>query len=193
MARPRAFDRDQVLDIAVDVFREKGFDGTTTDDLVNAMKIGRQSLYATFGDKRSLYLEALRRYNTDSVTDQVATAGQASSPLGGIEAVLMRFVGADPGRTANACLGVSAICEFGTSDADIQRINQDSGRSLHRFLERTLGEARELGEIAPSVEPKAAAQFIAATLMGMKVAARAGADPATLQNIAQLAMRSLSH
>lgn len=191
MARPRAFDRDQVLDLAIDTFREKGFDGTSTEDLVCAMKIGRQSLYATFGDKRSLYLEALRRYNASSVGDHIETARQASSPIHAIESILLGFAEQTPGTPATACLGVSAICEFGTSDAEVSRISHESGRALQRFLERTLAEARELGEIAPTVEPKAAAQFIAATLMGMKVSARAGAAPNTLRNIARFALRSL--
>ena len=51
MARNKEFDRDDALDAAIGVFREHGFEGTSTDMLVRAMKIGRQSLYYTFGDK----------------------------------------------------------------------------------------------------------------------------------------------
>jgi AcrR family transcriptional regulator len=69
MARPREFDRDEAVRLAIDVFREKGFEGTSTDDLLCAMGIGRQSMYDTFGDKRGLYIEALRRYNAESVAE----------------------------------------------------------------------------------------------------------------------------
>ena len=62
MARPRAFDEDQVLDAAIDVFREHGFEGTSAEMLVRALRIGRQSLYDTFGDKWRLYLSSVRRY-----------------------------------------------------------------------------------------------------------------------------------
>lgn len=191
MARPRAFDRDQVLDIAVNVFREKGFDGTSTEDLVTAMKIGRQSLYATFGDKRSLYLEALQRYNSVSVSEHIAAARQAASPIEVIESLLLHFAEPGSGVAATACLGVNSICEFGTSDADVSRITHESGQALQRFLERTLLASRDLGEIDATVDPKAAAQFIAATLVGMKVSARSGANAATLRNIARFALRSL--
>jgi len=191
MARPRAFDRDQVLDIAIEVFRQKGFDGTSTDDLINAMQIGRQSLYATFGDKRSLYLEALRRYNTNSIVDLLDARRDATSPRQTIEALLLAFAEQAGQPAASACLGVNSICEFGTSDDDVVRINHESGQTLQRFLERNLREAQSLGEVDKTLDPRGAAQFIAVTLMGMKVSARAGADAATLRNIAQMALRSL--
>jgi AcrR family transcriptional regulator len=191
MARPRAFDRDQVLDVAVSVFREKGFDGTSMDDLVTAMNIGRQSLYSTFGDKRALYLEALQRYNSGSVSDRIRAARQAASPIKVIESLLLGFAEQGSDAAIAACLGVNAICEFGASDADVSRITRESGHSLQRFLERTLRESRALGEIDDAVDPKAAAQFVAATLTGMKVSARGGADAGTLRNIARFALRSL--
>jgi hypothetical protein len=55
MARPREFDPDAALDGAIGVFREHGCEGSSAQMLVDAMGIGRQSLYATFGDKWQLY------------------------------------------------------------------------------------------------------------------------------------------
>jgi TetR/AcrR family transcriptional repressor of nem operon len=62
MARPREFDREEALERATGVFWAKGYASTSTDDLLTAMGIGRQSLYNAFQDKRALYLEALERY-----------------------------------------------------------------------------------------------------------------------------------
>jgi len=60
--RPRKFDEGDALDAALRTFWAKGYDGTTVDDLVEAMGIGRPSLYATFGDKDSLFFRCLERY-----------------------------------------------------------------------------------------------------------------------------------
>lgn len=60
--RPRSFDQTEALDAAVLVFWEKGFDGASIEDLTTAMGISRPSLYATFGNKRSLFIDAIDRY-----------------------------------------------------------------------------------------------------------------------------------
>lgn len=60
--RPRSFDETGALEKATRVFRSKGYDGATIDDLVAGMGVGRPSLYAVFGDKRAIFMRALRAY-----------------------------------------------------------------------------------------------------------------------------------
>src|SRR6476469_4508660 len=60
--RPRSFDEKQALEKATKVFRSKGYDGVTIDDLVAGMGVGRPSLYAVFGDKRTIFLRVLKAY-----------------------------------------------------------------------------------------------------------------------------------
>src|SRR5579884_1444892 len=60
--RPRSFDEREALEKAIQVFWSKGYDGVTIDDLVDGMGVGRPSLYAVFGDKRTLFLRVLRAY-----------------------------------------------------------------------------------------------------------------------------------
>ena len=60
--RPRTFDESEALEKATQVFWSKGYDGVTIDDLVEGMGVGRPSLYAVFGDKRTLFLRVLRAY-----------------------------------------------------------------------------------------------------------------------------------
>lgn len=60
--RPRNFDEDDALKKATQVFWSKGYDGVTIDDLVEGMGVGRPSLYAVFGDKRAIFLRALKAY-----------------------------------------------------------------------------------------------------------------------------------
>src|SRR5688500_13596233 len=60
--RPRSFDRDTALGQAMEVFWAKGYEGTSISDLTEAMGINPPSLYAAFGDKERLFLEAIDRY-----------------------------------------------------------------------------------------------------------------------------------
>jgi TetR/AcrR family transcriptional regulator, transcriptional repressor for nem operon len=192
MARPRNFDKDQVLDAAIGVFRTKGFEGTSTEDLVIAMGIGRQSLYGAFGDKRSLYLEALHRYIAQSIGELVEAARDVDSPIKAVESMLFYFVEHQAAPGSAGCLGVNAICEFGTSDPEVSRIVAESGHRLERTLERLLTDAKAQKELNQALKPKEAAQFVVTALTGMKVAARGGASPSSLRNVAHYTLRSLS-
>jgi len=60
--RPRNFDETGALEKATQVFRSKGYDGTTIDDLVAGMGVVRPTLYVAFGDKRAIFLRALMAY-----------------------------------------------------------------------------------------------------------------------------------
>jgi TetR/AcrR family transcriptional repressor of nem operon len=191
MARPKEFERDTALDSAIAIFCDHGFEGTSTDALLDKMGISRQSLYDTFGDKRRLYLEALQRYVQDGVAIQIAVLNAPPSPLKGIEAVLLAMASKASVAGAPSCMGIGATCEFGQSDAEVSALIGASGKRLLSALERRLAEAKTKGEVGKDVDQRAAAQFVKATIAGMKLAARGGATGDTLRNIARMALRSL--
>lgn len=190
MARPKEFDRDTALKAAIEVFWTKGFAGASTDDLTAAMGIGRQSLYDTFGDKRRLYLEALSRYNTENVAGHLADLGAAPSATEAIKTLLLRFANEPQAQRARGCLGVNAICEFG-QDPDVLATGKASHDLLETGLVRLLEGGKADGDVAPTVDAKAAALFIAATLSGLKVQAKAGMPVEALRQVAAFAVDSL--
>jgi TetR/AcrR family transcriptional repressor of nem operon len=191
MARPREFDRDEALKHAISVFWAKGFEAASTEDLLAAMKIGRQSLYDTFGDKRRLYLEALGRYQAVSVANQIALLESETSPLAGIRKMLMAMANADPAFRALGCMGVGAISEFGQVDAEINGMSHSSAQVLQTALEKALRKARSEREIGADVDVGAAANFIQSTMLGLKVSAKAGLGTTGLRQIVDFAMEAL--
>jgi TetR/AcrR family transcriptional repressor of nem operon len=191
MARPREFDREEVLEEAIKVFADHGFGGTSTDVLLKAMGISRQSMYDTFGDKRRLYLEALQRYSAGSVSTIIRSLNTGPSPLKGLEAALLAFASRPSAEAALGCMGVSSACEFGRSDREIAVANEASARTLQAALERIIADGKASGEVGSDVDVRTAAQFIGVTLSGMKVAARGGVPAGTLRDIARMAIRSL--
>ena len=193
MARTKEFDRDEALQAAIGVFCEKGYAAASTDELMRAMNISRQSMYDTFGDKRHLYLEAFRRYVADSIDEQIACLDKSSSPIAGIEKMLLVFAMRAERDGIVGCMGVNAICEFGRSDAEVTSLGDTEGVRLTAALEHALRRAKSKKEIRKTLKESAAAQFMRATLSGMKVAAKAGADASALKSIAHFAMRSLTN
>lgn len=191
MARPKEFEREDVLEEAIKVFSDRGFAGASTDAVLEAMHISRQSMYDTFGGKRQLYLEALSRYNADSIAAIVQSVESAVTPLAGIAAALLDFAARPASGAALGCLGVGSICEFGVSDAEVAQVNEAGAHRLAKTFERALAAAQRAGAVGADLNVRSAAQFILAVLTGMKVAARGGATRPALREMARMALRSL--
>src|SRR5260221_12873587 len=110
MARPKEFDVQAALDVAKAVFWDKGYEATSTEDLRLAMGIGRQSFYDSFGGKRQIFIEVLRRYNADGIQSTIARLNRASSPVAGLSDLLLSFSKEKPSRRALGCMGIAAMC-----------------------------------------------------------------------------------
>ena len=191
MARPKEFESEAALNEAIDLFSKHGFEGTSTDELMRVMRISRQSMYDTFGDKRQLYLASLQHYTARSVSNQIQGLSSAQSAVKGLEAVLDLAVSQAIDDKEPKCLGISAICEFGRSEPDITIIYDMASKTLLSAFERRISEAKSCAEIDKGVNVQIAAQFMMATLTGIRVAARAGASPDSLRGITRMAMRAL--
>jgi len=190
MARPKEFDRDLALQKAMMVFWEKGYAATSAADLVQAMGIGRQSLYDTFGDKHQLYLEALALYSEASVAELVQSM-RAARPLEAIEAMLMAFAARPEQQNALGCMGINSICELGLQDEAVNAVRERSGAPLRASLIALLEQAKTAGDADPGLDAAAGADFILATLAGMKVIAKGGADAQALRSVGALAVQAL--
>ena len=173
------------------VFWAKGYAGTSTDDLLEAMSIGRQSMYAAFGDKRTLYVEALQRYQQDSVMGHLERLRSAPSPIAGIENLLLGLIAVDYDTRLLGCMGVGSIGEFGTTDAALTALRARSGAVLFKALVKQLHAAQNAGEIDPSLDAERAAKFVQTTMQGIQVAARAGASVEALRDLALFAVERL--
>jgi TetR/AcrR family transcriptional regulator, transcriptional repressor for nem operon len=191
MARPKEFDRDVAVERAMSVFWSKGYAATSTDDLLQAMEIGRQSMYDTFGDKRRLYVEALDRYQLESVAGHIRRLRSIASPLAGIEALLVGVISSDRTTREKGCMGVGAICEFGNADTELAELRVKSGGLLHKALVERLRDAQAAGEIGESVDIERAARFVGTTMLGLQVAAKAGESARALRDVAAFAIAGL--
>lgn len=187
MARPREFDTDTALDQAIGVFREHGFEGSSAQMLVDAMGIGRQSLYVAFGDKWQLYRAAVRRYGMGECAAHIEALRSGARAIDGIEAMLRRVV-----ETADRpCLGVGSICEFGTSHADLAEIRTALGAPLRAAIADRIRDAQQEGDASTDLEPEITADYLITSIAGLRVAGRSGADRATLAGLATLALRAV--
>jgi AcrR family transcriptional regulator len=187
MARPKEFDPVEALDGAIAVFREHGFEGTSAGMLVDAMGIGRQSLYDTFGDKWGLYCAAVRRYTDLETQAHIACLRDGARAIDGIKAMVDRVVN----DRHEACLGVTAVCEFGRSRRDLSKVHDTAYRALHAAVAAALEAARRQRDIASDLNTEEAAGFLLASMVSIRVARRGGATKLQLRALGELTMRAL--
>lgn len=191
MARPKEFDREKALSIAIDVFAEFGYEGTSTETLLKATGLARQSLYDTFGSKRALYLEALQRYNHESAAGIARDLASGPTPLDGLELALSNFALRAAEQPNAACLGVSSIFEFGLRDAEVIMAGQASQSFLIGALTDAIRRARDAGQIRADLDVSTGADLLLGMLAGLKVSARGGMPARRLQQMAVLALQAL--
>ena len=187
MPRPKEFDEENALDAAIAVFREHGFEGSSTQMLVDAMGVGRQSIYDTFGDKWQLYCSSVRRYSAAESQTHLSALRSKPRAMEGIRAMVDRIVG----DAHHACLGVGSICEFGDTRRDLAEIHAVSERALHAAISKRLREAQADGDVSPEVDARQAAEFLLASFAGIRIAARRGANARQLRSLADMALRAL--
>lgn len=192
MGRPREFDPETVLDKAMNVFWAKGYEATSLDDLCEATGLGRSSLYAAFGDKRTLYLEALGHYESAACERISAALGCAESPLAGVAEFVDRVISdivSGPGRRG---------CFIGNCAAELARQDESAATRVRQSLERVqstfraaLESAQRRGEIAKGADVDALAQFLTAGIQGLRLVGKANPDRATLEAIARIMLNAL--
>jgi len=187
MARPKEFDQEKALHRAISIFSQKGFAATSTDDLMRAMDVGRQSMYDTFGDKRSLFLKALEVYVTENVRSVTVEFQTPGSPLASIRRALVHFAERRDLSSTDGCMGINAICEFGMRDEDVTRITRSAATTQRRALMDALRRAQREGELDAQTDIESLADFFESTLAGIRIAAKAGKTRPALRGIAEVA------
>ncbi|MDR7009290.1 TetR/AcrR family transcriptional regulator [Paraburkholderia strydomiana] len=187
MARTKAFIEDDALDAAIEVYREHGFEGTSTEMLVSRLKVGRQSLYDTFGDKWKLYLSAVSRYVDIETGKHLTALRTGSTALDGIRAMVDRVVD----EASTACLGTNAVCEFGNREPDLVMLRQKASRLISSAIANRIRQAQAEQQVSPEIDANDAASFLIANFAGIRIAARAGASRRSLQKLGKMALRVL--
>lgn len=188
MARTKEFDKEAALGAAIGVFREHGYEGTSTAMLVAAMKIGRQSLYDTFGDKWQLYRSAVEYYASAETDAHLAALRSRADATDGIRAMLDRVV-----ETAEqSCLGIGSVCEFGQSRPELVALRHVADRRLKEATISRIAQAQVAGDINRSLSAADAADFLFANVAAIRIAARGGADRTHLQSLSAMALRAFN-
>jgi AcrR family transcriptional regulator len=186
--RPRAFNAEKALDCAMQVFWRKGYLGTSLSDLTDAMDINRPSLYAAFGNKKSLFRKVLDRYSKGPSV-YLSEALRESTARAVVKRVFHGVVDllTDP-HTPTTCLWVHGALSCGDDPLRKEFASQRAAglAELHTRFRRAIAE----GDLPADADAGALASYVQTVNFGLTVQATTGATRKELLRIAEIALRA---
>ncbi|MGW4050250.1 TetR/AcrR family transcriptional regulator [Streptomyces sp. NPDC004779] len=192
MARPRTFDEERVLTAAMETFWRLGYDGTSTRDLSAGTGLGPSSLYNAFGDKRSLYLRALRHYHETSTAEQVALLQGPGPVKDRLRRLMVRAVDADLDEAGRrGCFTINAAVEAASDDRDVRDLAARSFDQVADALHAALSDGRRTGEIRAAGDLRTLARRIQSTYYGLRVLGRIQRDRQVLLDTVESTLADL--
>jgi AcrR family transcriptional regulator len=189
IGRPRGFDRERALDAAMRIFWQKGFSTTSMTDLCDAMGIRSPSLYAAFGSKEALYLEAADHYVRTIGPPVWGKLAEGATARASVENLLLAGTDSLPesGHVPGGCMAMLAAVgdEWPSAITDVARkVRIDMLDMLRSRLSAAVAD----GELSASTDIDRLSRFYLGVFQGMAIQARDGATPAELKDIAETAM-----
>jgi len=192
MGRKKSYDRDVLIRKAMEMFRDHGFAGTSTQMLVEGLGVNRYSLYAEFGTKQGLFDVALKRYDEEVIERNFGPLEAPRAGASEIRALLAFFGAAGKGpASGRGCLLCNTAVEFGPEDPSGARFVRRYLVRLSKAFHAALDNAQRTGELRRSVDPHKEATFFTASVLGLFVMLRAKAPPADIKSAARIAIEHL--
>ncbi|RTE08878.1 TetR/AcrR family transcriptional regulator [Paenibacillus whitsoniae] len=194
MARPREFDQEAVLDKAMELFWQKGYERTSIQDLVAHTGVHRGSLYDTFGDKNQLFLTCLDRFR--EVTKD--RAFRILEEDGNSKELLSRYfdklidLAMSEETARRGCFITNTAMELGAVDPvtsfRVGTYISDMEMSFYKFLIR----AQQQGVLKTEHNAQEAARFLLSTRNGLYVLAKVVTDRKVLEDAVKVALSILA-
>jgi TetR/AcrR family transcriptional repressor of nem operon len=188
----KAFDVDQVLNKAMDAFWARGYEATSMQDLVASTGVNRASLYATYGDKHTLFLKALRMYDQRQRHAQLTHLEAGPSPKAAIRQLFEAFANSVVEDGVNkGCFMTNTALELAARDREARQVVAAAQEQLEQFFGRMVKAGQRLGEISPDLHPGTTASGLLATLLGLLVLVRSRPHRKILDAVVKDAMERL--
>jgi TetR/AcrR family transcriptional repressor of nem operon len=189
MARQKAFDEALLLERAMELFWQRGYEATSVRDLCDYLEISNSSLYNTYGGKRELYLAALaayRRIELEQIEALLASAGSGREALRQLFVELIEELRADEKRRGSFTL--NAAVELGTRDAAVLAQLQEHFADVTALLTTYLAAAQKRNEIDSKQGARELAAYFLLNLYSLATMAKLNASREEMEQVARVAL-----
>ena len=191
MARTKEFDPDAVLQKALELFWERGYEATSIQELVEATGVQRQSLYDTFGSKHEIFLQSLMRYQ--SLEGHQLSDLMKGHPKGGLPLIRAIFESCASQTVCDArgCFAANCAAELGSSDEAVAERVRIGREGLEEVFERCLVQAKGTRQLQNSTSVSALAQFLVNAFFGLRLMAKTRPTKAMIDTVVSVTLAAL--
>ena len=171
MPKSETFDRNDVMDKITTLFWEKGFNGTSMQDIVDASGLNRSSIYNSFGDKFKLYLESLKHYRSTLQGPAIARLKNLNPRLA------LKIFYEDVQRSIDnhtsdrGCLITNCTTELINQNKEIDRYVAESVQATIDFFRELILLGIEQGEFDKDIDVEKTSLYLYSSLLGLRVTA----------------------
>lgn len=184
MPRIEEFDKEMVLQKAMNVFWEKGYNGSSMQDLVDATGLNRSSIYNTFGSKLELYQNTLSHYQKETVGVFQKVLLRAKNPLNAIRLIFENFLPEIMSDSkGKGCFTMNCKAEMGNQEPNIQKWLLDTQEHSLALFKGLIEDGQEQGLINRKQDSKSYAYFIFNAFQGFRMTGILVKDRIVLQQI----------
>lgn len=172
MARPVEFDRKDALSAATQLFWRQGYGATSMSQLLDSMGLSRSSLYATFGDKRQLYIEVLEHF-AKGAKRLFQPLNDLDDPKELVKQYLeLSFLVHQQQQLKQGCLMVNTVLEQAGVDEELAQLAGSMIQDIERLLVDGFQRAQNAGKLPPQHSPKSLARLLMNLSQGLRVSTR---------------------
>lgn len=176
MSRPKEFVETDVLEKAVKLFSQKGYNGISMQDLVDGLKLNRSSIYDTFGDKEQLFVAALKHYR-QAYTQKMLDIIKESEDIKTTIKELLQYIQQDVAENKKTgCMMVNTAVEMTGMEPFISNIVQENMDAIEKALEEKIQSAQKNGIIAKKHSAKALSRQLTNTINGLRISEKLGVE-----------------
>lgn len=189
----KRFNIEETLTRAMQTFWSHGYEATSMQDLVNATGVNRASLYATYGDKRELFLTALKKYDREIRGRMLTELSNTTNPSQAIAAVFDKFIDQTRAVQENwGCFLVNTALELAPHDSDIAGMVNTAQDEIEAFFLTMIRKGQETGEFDSEADAEQLAHQVLASLLGMLVMIRSRPNESYLRAVRDGALKLLT-
>jgi TetR/AcrR family transcriptional regulator, transcriptional repressor for nem operon len=190
--RPCEFDEGEALDRAIVAFWKGGYEGTRLETLLEAMGVGRQSVYNKFGDKRALFMKCLHRYHERSRENLRQHFAPGRSAAEAFASLFESVVVKDDGEKRMGCFMVNSAMELVRTDVEVADLVARNQRALEDVFVTALEEGKKRGELPHLDDPRRVGRFLIGAFFGLLVLAKSDPRSPALADMAGVALGVLA-